>query len=96
MYYYSLQIKMGFKTKKNKKILRLPQPGGPGSCIYFPQEQNIYINYLLILGGPHRKHKHYTAHTDTERQVTSWPVFTSINRELRRGTPTLGQQGDLI
>jgi hypothetical protein len=39
-------------------FLRLPQPGGPGSCIYFPQEQGspvippriglVYLIYVLL------------------------------------------------
>jgi hypothetical protein len=36
--------------------LRLPQPGGPGSCIYFPQEQGgpvipSDIGYPALLGN---------------------------------------------
>jgi hypothetical protein len=73
-------------------FLRHPQPGGRGSCIYFPQKQGIYINILLILDGPHRKHKHRRAHADAEGQITSWPVF--ITRKDRKGTSTLGQQSD--
>jgi hypothetical protein len=29
-------------------FLRLPQPGGPGSCIYFPQEQGNQMSNLYI------------------------------------------------
>jgi hypothetical protein len=47
-------------------IFRLPQTGGPGSCIYFPQQQGSPfippdIGYLTLLTQPphrpHRKHR---------------------------------------
>jgi hypothetical protein len=47
------------------QFLRLPQPGGPGSCIYFPQEQGgpvisptgntLRLRYINIQSVSHRK-----------------------------------------
>jgi hypothetical protein len=30
-------------------FLRLPEPGGPGSCIYFPQEQGNLANEIIYI-----------------------------------------------
>jgi hypothetical protein len=38
-------------------FLRLPQPGGPGSCIYFPQEQGSPVIYPRALGLPKPTHR---------------------------------------
>jgi hypothetical protein len=52
-------------------FLRLPQPGGPGSCIYFPQEQgSTLIPPGIGLWTISRSQSHIT--TDSQSARPSW------------------------
>jgi hypothetical protein len=66
-------------------FLRLPQPGGPGSCIYFPQEQGSQV----ILPGIGLGSLYYTH----ENKYLIYPRSNQLHkREKLKG----GQKRDLI
>jgi hypothetical protein len=65
-------------------FLRLPPPGGPGTCIYFPQEQGSPV-ILLGIGPPINSSQHHIT-TDNQSASLSWclapiwdprPIFLS-------------------
>jgi hypothetical protein len=67
-------------------ILRLPQPGGPGSCIYFPRNRVAQLEPgHWVLSLPNQSQSHIT--TDNQSASSSWcqtpiwdprPIFLSL------------------